>query len=210
MTITTQGVTIMSDGNGASGTITQNPSGNQKTAEELLKEVEALRNHNQELLGEKKKVSEKLKSLETLAKEKEEKELKEKEDYKTLVQLREEELTKTKSELESERFQRQQGMKLDAFLSILDGKVDSKYWGMIDLEKISINPETKQIDQMSVSKAVEDFRKTYPELIKTGQAQVPPPNAPSNGEVLTYEKWLTLPLKEQKARYKELRQNEKN
>lgn len=210
MTITTQGVTIMSDGNGASGTITQNPSGNQKTAEELLKEVEALRNHNQELLGEKKKVSEKLKSLETLAKEKEEKELKEKEDYKTLVQLREEELTKTKSELESERFQRQQGMKLDAFLSILDGKVDSKYWGMIDLDKISINPETKQIDQMSVSKAVEDFRKTYPELIKTGQAQIPPANAPSNGEVLTYEKWLTLPLKEQKARYKELRQNEKN
>lgn len=200
----------MSDGNGASGTITQNPSGNQKTAEELLKEVEALRNHNQELLGEKKKVSEKLKSLETLAKEKEEKELKEKEDYKTLVQLREEELTKTKSELESERFQRQQGMKLDAFLSILDGKVDSKYWGMIDLDKISINPETKQIDQMSVSKAVEDFRKTYPELIKTGQAQIPPANAPSNGEVLTYEKWLTLPLKEQKARYKELRQNEKN
>lgn len=200
----------MSTDQNASGVNNQNPSGNQKSAEELLKEVEALRNHNQELLGEKKKVAERLKSLETLQKEKEEKELKEKEDFKTLVQLREEELNKTKSELESERFQRQQGMKLDAFLSILDGKVDSKYWGMIDLEKISVNPDTKQIDQMSVGKAVEEFKKTYPELIKSGNPQVPPANAPTNGEVLTYEKWLTLPVKEQKLRYKEMRANDKN
>lgn len=196
----------------------QLPSGNsqnangvsgQKSAEELQKEIEALRNHTQELLSEKKKVSEKYKSLEQQLKEKQELELKEKEDFKTLVKLREEELQKTKAELETERIQRQQGMKLDAFLSVLDGKVDSKYWGMIDLEKIAINPDSRQIDEMSVAKAVEDFKKTYPELIKTGLAQATPANAPQAGDVLTYEKWLTLPAKEQKLRYKEMLANDR-
>lgn len=185
-------------------------AGSQKSVEELAKELEALRNHNQELLSEKKKVSEKLKTFEQLAKEKEEKELKEKEDFKTLVQLREQELEKTKSELEIERTQRMQGMKLDAFLSVIDGKIDSKYWGMIDLEQIKLNPDSKQIDQMSVSQAVEVFKKTYPELIKTNMGQMIPANAPTNGDILTYDKWLTLPVKEQKARYKEMRANDKS
>ena len=178
-----------------------------KSAEELLREIEALRNHNQTLLSEKKTVSEKLKTFEQSAKEKQDLELKAKEDYKALVELRDKEILTTKQELESERFQRQQGMKIDAFLNVIEGKIDQKYWGMIDLEQVKINPDTKMIDQMSVAKAVEDFKKTYPELIKTGISQFTPPNAPTNGEVLTYEKWLTLPLKEQKAKYLEMKKN---
>jgi vacuolar-type H+-ATPase subunit I/STV1 len=178
-----------------------------KSAEELLREIEALRSHNQTLLGEKKNVSEKLKTFEQSAKEKQDLELKAKEDYKSLVELRDTELLTTKKELESERFQRQQGQKLDAFLSVVEGKIDPKYWGMIDLEQVKINPDSKAIDQMSVSQAVEAFKKTYPELIKTGISQFAPPNAPTNGEILTYEAWLTLPLKEQKARYLEMKKN---
>lgn len=180
---------------------------NTKSAEELLREIEALRNHNQTLLSEKKNVSEKLKTFEQSAKEKQDLELKAKEDYKALVELRDSELLTTKKELEAERFQRQQGQKLDAFLSVVEGKIDQKYWSMIDLEQVKINPDSKAIDQMSVSQAVDAFKKTYPELIKTGISQFTPPNAPANGEALTYEKWLTLPLKEQKARYLEMKKN---
>lgn len=187
-----------------------NSVGSQKSPDELLKEIETLREHNAKLLGEKKKVSEKYGSLEQQLKEKEEKELKEKEDFKTLLKLREEELEKNKKDLEQERFQRQQGMKLDAVLSLVDGKIDQKFWGMIDLEQIKLNPDSGQPDQMSVSQYVENFKKTYPELIKTGIPQTTPPNAPQNGEILTYEKWLSLPAKDQKARYKEMRANDKN
>jgi len=178
-----------------------------KSAEEMQREIEALRNHNQELLGEKKKVTDKLKTFEQIAKEKQDLELKAKEDYKALVELRDSELLTTKKELDAERTQRIQGQKLDAFLSVIEGKVDPKYWGMIDLEQIKLNPDSKEIDKMSVSQLVEQFKKTYPELIKTGISQFTPPNAPLNGEVLTHEKWLTLPLKEQKARYLEMKKN---
>lgn len=100
-------------------------------------------------------------------KERTENELKQKEDYKQLLEMREQEIAELKTGFTTLQAQQQNATKLDSFLGTLDGKVDRKYWGMIDLDKIIIDPETGVADEMSVTKAVEGFKKEYPELVQT-------------------------------------------
>lgn len=137
-------------------------------------------------------------------KEAEEAKLKEEQNWKAIVELREKELNEERTMRIQMQEERLNATKLDTFLQSLGGKVDSKYWGMIDLEKIAINPESGQVDQMSVTQAVEAFRKNYPELIKTGTGPKIPSDAPQGNGSLTYEEWKKLPAKEMRARVKDI------
>lgn len=163
------------------------------------------------LLNEKRKLKERLDELERASKEKEEADLRAKEDFKKIAELKEAEAKQFKEELEKARAREINAGKLDAFLSTLDGKVERKYWGHINLEQILVNPETGDLDQMSVAKEVERFRKEYPEVIKKPGVNQLSSAAPlgAEGGPITYEEWRKLPLKEQKARYKEMRESEK-
>ena len=128
---------------------------------------------HRKLLSEKKKVQEEFKSVkEQLAalqaekQEREEQELKAKEDWKQLVDIKDQELNNIKSELQSQRERELGARKLDAVLRSVGGDIDRKYWGLVELDKIAVNPDSGQIDEMSVTKYVEEFRSTYPETIK--------------------------------------------
>ena len=106
----------------------------------------------------------------------EESKMVENQEYKKLLDLKAEELTKTVSELTSMRSAQANAVKLDAFLNAIGGKVDRKYWGLVDLESIVVDPSTGLVEEMSVTKLVETFRKEHGRLIDTLSASNQLPN----------------------------------
>jgi hypothetical protein len=82
--------------------------------------------------------------------------------------------------------------KLESFLGTLDGKVDRKYWGHINLDSIVIDPDSGQVDEMSVTKEIERFKKEFPEVIRKpsgpgvpNQSPKPPSGAVSNDDAIS-------------------------
>jgi predicted nuclease with TOPRIM domain len=167
---------------------------------------------HRKLLGEKKKLqtefeklNSKLKEVENAERERVEKELREKEDYKKLLELKDKELAEKAKVLQEIEEQKVNSMKLSSILKNLGGEVDNKYWIHFDLDKVVIDPATKAVDPLSVSKVVEEFKKTYPEIIKTPDKKAMPNNFPAGGSAdITYDEWLRLPAKEMKARLKDV------
>ena len=160
----------------------------------------------QKLLGEKKKRDLELTEFKKREKDREEQELKQKEDYKKLLALRDEELQQTRSELAQSKSTLENGAKLQAFLDALDGQVDQQYWGLIDLNQVVLNPETGLPEDVSVKKAALEFKTKYGLVIKQANGMKMPNDAPKgNGSVgLSYEEWLKLPAKDMRARLKDV------
>jgi len=151
------------------------------------------------LLKEKKKLQEELDATQKAIKEREEADLRAKEDFKKIAELRETEAKELREKLTTVEARERNGMKLDAFLSSLDGAVDKRFWGHIPLDQIVVDPESGEPDPMSVTKVVEWFRKEYFDIIKKpGQATVPntaPQGSAGNGKI-TRAAWLALDHKE--------------
>lgn len=169
-------------------------------------------------LSEAKRAKERLAELErekaerdAADKEAEEQRLKDEQKWKEYAEKKEAEANEWKTKFDTTTSQIVDAKKLDAFLNTLDGKVDRKFWNFIDTDAIMTNPETGEIDDMSVAKTVESFKANYPELIvypgqKTGLPSESP--KPATGS-LTYDEWRKLPAKEMKTRYHEMRETEK-
>lgn len=137
--------------------------------------------------------------------------LKEKEDYQSLLKLREQELedmrsklTAKDSELGETKRTIESGVKLSSFLSALEGNVDRKYWSMIDLDEVLIDPTTGTPDPTSVKKCADLFSKSYPELVQKKSVPRTPERAASASGGLSYEEWLRLPVSEMKKRQKDI------
>ena len=163
---------------------------------------------HRKLLGEKKRRDEELaevkRQLDSMLKEKqeaEEKRLLETNEFKTLYESQKEKTMKLETELKTREERETNARKLNAFLKHLGGSVEDKYWVHIDIDKIAVNPETKEVDEMTVTKEIERFKATYPELIKKqgGGARLPS-DAPQGSAVnkISYDEWKKLPLKEMK------------
>lgn len=168
---------------------------------------------HRKLLSEKKRRDEELAEARAKAdqlaadlKAREEKELREKEDFKKLLEIREKELLETKAEAQKLSSTMAEARKLDAFMRSLNGQVPRKYWGMIDTDSIVIDPSTGNVDEMSVGKAVENFRKEFPEIVQVKGAPIGMPTAAPGGSggTLTMDQWKALPLKEKVARQKDV------
>ncbi|RKZ07634.1 hypothetical protein DRQ25_11110 [Candidatus Fermentibacteria bacterium] len=173
---------------------------------------------HRKLLGEKKRLAEQL--TESLAKnakndqeknEAEEKRLKDNEEWKTYAEKKEQEANEARAKLTETTSQIADAKKLDAFLNTLDAKIDRKYWGFIDTDSIVTNPESGEIDEMSVAKAVEAFKANYAEIIQyPGKTTGLPNESPKPGtSTLTYDEWTKLPVKEMKARQAEVMANDR-
>ena len=167
------------------------------------------------ILGEKKKTSEKLKEtqqrLDSLLAEKEAAEkarLEEQGNYKEINKNLEEEIKKLRTSISEREAAESEAIKFSAVLEGLGGKVHKKFYPLIDYESVILDPETRQPDELSVSKVVERITKEYPEIIQ-GQQNVRLPNgAPQvGGPKLTIEEWQKLPTKEMKARLPEVMGN---
>ena len=152
------------------------------------------------VLSEKKKrddevrmLSERLSALESEKKAKIEAELREKEDYKKLVEMREAELNDYKTKFQEAQEREANLVKLDAFFSKLNGKVRREYWDKIDLGRIAYDPESGAIDNSSLQVAVEEFKKNYPEIITAkSEAVNMPATAPKSAVPAKDEKKALL------------------
>jgi exonuclease VII small subunit len=184
--------------NGSSGTT---PPENVPSGDDQKKDLVAYETH-QKLLGEKKRTAEKLsqaeKELEDLRareRERENAELERNKNFEQLLKNRETELKEAQEKLSKVDSERVFARKIDAFLKTLGGDLPEHYWGLIPLEEIALDPTTKSVDEMTVAKAVEAYRKLYPETIKTpGQKPNMPSSAPAGSpdSKMDYESWKSL------------------
>jgi len=88
--------------------------------------------------------------------------------------------------------------KLASILDAVDGDIDSKFYGLIDYNAVVINPETGDVEQMSVTKAVEGIKKNFPEIIRRRNAPNLPSQAPGSGVpgTISRSEWNKLSSKE--------------
>lgn len=92
--------------------------------------------------------------------------------------------------------------KLSKVLSKIGGDIDEKYFGLIDIGDVKVNPETGEVDDMSAAKVAENFRTMYPETIKKkfnpnamGENKTSSSDAPTT---ISYDAWTKLLWSEQK------------
>ena len=131
------------------------------------------------------------------------------EEWQKVIQVRDEELAAARAENVELKTTRSNAMKLQSFLSTIDGVVDEPYWGLINIENIATDPTTGKIDEMTVAQEVERFKKVHWKIVeKPGTSTGMPNEAPQGKSTLTRADWLKLPAKEMAERMQEARANE--
>jgi transposase len=182
-----------------------NPGGNPEDDKDKSKGTVSYDSHKK-LLDEKKSLAKRLEDFEKREKERLDQDLKQKEDWKKLVEVREKEANEFKSKFETLSSEIEQSRKLRSFLGHVSGTVDEHYWPLISLDDIAVDPETGKPDEASVKVAVKEFEKLFPEVIKPKGGGPKAPNGPAAPPAgkLTHEDWLKLPYAEKKKRLHEV------
>lgn len=152
---------------------------------------------HQKLLAEKKKLQAKLAEIEAERVAKERQTLEEQGRYKELAELAKKEAEDAKKQLAVVNEQRTQAKKLSAVLKSVGGTIHQKFFDLIPIDDVLVNPDSGEIDELSVAKVVEGLRKSYPEIIAKGTPGMPQ-HAPKGGggATISYEEWRKLPPKE--------------
>lgn len=182
----------------------------EETIETKIKDTVSYETHAR-LLDEKKKLAFKLKEIEDAKKIQFEKELKDKEDYKKIIELRDKEVVEYKTKYETLEARLTNGSKLSAVLDQIDGKVEKIYYGLIDLDSIALDPSTGMPDEKSVRDVAKQFSKTHSKVIlKDGAASKMPHDAARGGSggKLSLAEWTALPQNEKGKRMKDVDPNE--
>lgn len=161
----------MSENTNDAGSVDQNQaSGEAETVayasyKKLLTEKKNLQSKMSEM-------NERLAKFETSQKEAEEKQLLEDKKYQELLANREDELRTTKEELGQWQSLVTDSRKIAAFTDALGAKVESKYHGLIPLNKIEVDSEGN-IDGNSLASAVDFFKKEHTRLIVDPKRDLP-------------------------------------
>jgi predicted nuclease with TOPRIM domain len=163
---------------------------------------------NKKLQSQVKDIQQKLEAFEQKERELEEKRLSEQGEYKKLLELE----RKKRLEEEQKRTQYQKDLldahKLNAIKERLPGKITRpEYYSFIDTDKIAIDPETGIIDEASIIEAVNQFVETHGRLLERQGSPGLPQNAAKDGTSINFDQWKNLPLKEKKARMKDVFNN---
>lgn len=159
---------------------------------------------HQKLLDEKKAIAKRLAELEKRDKDRETEELKKKEDFKKLLEIRDQENADLKAKLTGLETGIASSRKLRSLLGEINGEVEEQYWQLIDLDQIPLDADGKP-DAASVKKAARDFEKRYSAVIKKkddGKMPNDPANPPPGK--LTHAEWVKLPYEEKKKRMHEV------
>lgn len=150
----------------------QKSKDNDNSTDDEGKGTVSYRSH-QKVLTEKKNLSERFKTVETeLAEMKKERaeadedELKKQNKWQEAYENTKKELVDQTGKYQTLVEDIHKQRKIGSFLSSLKGQVDSDYHVFIDTEAILADPETGEIDEMSVTKEVERFVKKHPALVQ--------------------------------------------
>lgn len=208
--------TVDTNRQGSSGANQNSPGGNPdpnpngEATDPKTGDVVSYETHKK-LLGEKKRVAEenaalkaRLDALEADARKREEEDLKAKADWQKLAELREKEANDLKAQVEANKKIFSEAKKIDSFTKSLGSTIPPQYLGLIDTDEILMDPATGKVDEGSVTKAVENFRARYPEIIATRKGALPAGAPMGSGSGLLYEDWLKLPPNEMVARRKDV------
>lgn len=167
---------------------------------EKSKDTIAYETHRK-LLDEKKKLQAKLADIEASQKKREEEDLAKKGEVEKILKIREQELNDTRAKLSAFEERQLQAKKLSAVVRGLGAQIDDKWYSVIGshLDEVVINPESGDVEQMSVTSVVEGLKKSWPEMLKVQRPGMPH-DAPQGNGVTTigYDAWKKLPLKEMK------------
>jgi len=167
----------------------------------------------QKLLSEKKsrdaklkELEEKMTAIELERQQQEDAKLQEQGQFKALLEKEQ----ASKKELESRLNALQTGLQNSIKRRAVEEKIGTRfkkdeYAAFLPYDQIRIDSETMEIDEESVLSVAELMQKEHRALFewKTGGKQTPG-DAPQATGKLTYDSWLKLPLKEQKARIKDV------
>lgn len=149
---------------------------------------------HRKLLDEKKKIQAKLDEILAKEKEREESEARKRGDFEALLKARNEELErerKAREELESRIIQ---GRKLNAVIEALGGNVEPKWLKLIDVSEVAVNPETGEIDQLTVARQAETLKRDWPEMVRVA-GKLPhqaPKGLEGGGGMITESEWKKL------------------
>jgi len=165
----------------------------------------------QKVLGEKKRNDDRIAQMQSelsafkdAQKQQEQDDLFKRGEFEKLAKQKDEEISNLRNGLSEHKTRETNYRKMSSFLKTLGGNLDAKFYDLVPIDNIVANPDTGEIDDMSVTKAVEQYRQTFPETIITASSGMPnkSPNS-SVGSTLSYDEWVNLPLKEKKARMAE-------
>ena len=173
-------------------------SGEPVAAPEIIEDKKSVITYetHRKLLDEKKRVQSQLDILLKEKQESQEADARKRGDLESILKARDEELAKERSQRQELSDRITNGRKMNSVLEALGGNVDQKWYELINVSDVAINPETGDIDQMTVAKVAESLKTKWPEMIK--RQGVLPPNAPQgNGAgTISHDDWKKLPLKE--------------
>jgi hypothetical protein len=159
----------------------------------------------QKVLKEAKTAKDRLATLEAEAKKREEADLAAKQEFKTLYESAKAEADDLKAKYETLDSGVNNTIKRHAFMKKIGGEISEDYWGLIDLSKIAMDPESRKVDDASVARYVKEFEAKHSRLIERPGTGKLPNEAPRGGSTtLSYDEWLKLPLKEQQERMKDV------
>ena len=126
------------------------------------------------LKAEKKKLQMELEEVRKTLQAKQDAELKETNNFKTLFEQREQQLSEERAkreELEKAVFN---SLKRAAFdQEIGGGLARQEYYSHVDFDSIAFNPETRSVDRESAKIVAQGFAKTFPELIGVKMGKMP-------------------------------------
>lgn len=154
------------------------------------------------LLDEKKRVQAELEQLRQEKQSREQKELEAKGEYQKLLEQERAARAELEAKLKASEEETRDRRKLASVLTAAGGTIDPKFYGLIDYSEVIIDPATGEVDKMSVAKAVDKLKATYPEIIKKAGGPGLPNDTPGAGKgqpgTILYSAWTKLPSKEQK------------
>ncbi len=157
---------------------------NERSSEEwekLLKQRKKTQSENAELKL-------RLAELEKVEKEREEAAMVERQQYKELADRYKTQLEEVKTEKGQLESNFLDAHKLSAFREKLNGDItNSAYYSFVNLDKILIDPDTKEIVEDSVDAVVNEFITNHPKLYEVRDHRKLPNHASEPSKVTTYE-----------------------
>lgn len=180
----------------------QQSSGQSETADKPKDSV-SYETHRK-LLDEKKKIQARLEAIEAEKRQAEEAELVRKGETQKLLDLAKKEAEELRSKLTQKEQRELQAKKMAAVIRGLGTSVDEKWYGVLGqhIDDVVVNPDTGEIEMMSVTNIVEDLKKTWPEMLKKPAVGMPAdaPRGEGSG-MIDRSAWLKLSAKEM-AKYR--------
>lgn len=111
-------------------------------------------------------------------------------EWKQLADRREEKIVQLEKTITDNDDHLDKSVKLQAFLNKVPGKLSDAYFGHVPLDKIAMNPDTREVDSESVELVVNDFLKDHGRLIDRNDSKKLPSDASRGGAALTYKEEL--------------------